>query len=135
MVAERREAGTGATKPGLFPWYQGVAILFTVLMIIQAFLGGRGFFKDADLLDAHEMLGSVLLLVAIVQVVLAYLAVGRSMTLWMSGALVVLVIIQMSLGFSAKDGNLDSAAWHLPLGVLIFGIGTSHNALLYRRRG
>jgi hypothetical protein len=39
----------------------------------------------------------------------------------MNGLLLVLTLIQVGLGYSGRT-DLDARAWHLPLGVFIFGL-------------
>ena len=38
------------------------------------------------------------------------------------GVLVVLVVIQIALGYQLRDGSGEAGAWHVPNGVLIFGL-------------
>lgn len=110
------------------------------LILVQGFLGGRGFFISPKLLDAHEMVGSLTWLVAAGQVAVVFFTIKsreRAMLLGMSIAVLVLTTIQMGLGFSAKDGSGESAAWHLFNAVLLTGaIAAYANTVFFRlKRG
>ena len=47
--------------------------------------------------------------------------------------LAVLVIIQLGLGYSGRDGG-NAAAWHVPLGVAIFGLSVGTTTTLSHLR-
>jgi heme A synthase len=116
-------------------WTAGI---FAALMLLQSILGGRGFFVDSDLLDVHRTVGMITVLVALVQVVLAFTTVrasgpGRPIVI-MSALIFILAIVQLMLGFSAKDGSSESASWHLLNGVLIFGLAVGNNSIIFRLR-
>jgi hypothetical protein len=133
MIAERRRAEATVVRPGLLPVYKGVAALFAALVLLQALLAGRGLFKDYDLIDLHGMVANVIFLVALAQVGLAFATVGRGAPLLLSGALVVLVVVQIALGFAGRD-SAEAAAWHIPNGVLIAGLATAHTARVFQLR-
>ncbi|HET8522340.1 MAG TPA: hypothetical protein VFL82_03845 [Thermomicrobiales bacterium] len=133
-------SATPVSRPGLLIALKWTAGIFAALMLLQAFLGGRGFFVDSDLLDIHEIVGMITVLIALVQVVLAVLVlrapgVGRT-SLILSALIFVLAVVQLMLGFSAKDGSGGSAAWHLLNGVFLFGLAVGNNSIIFRlRRG
>lgn len=129
-----------AEQPGSITLVRLLALLMGVLILVQAFLGGRGFFlSEPDLLKTHRYLGMATVVVALIQigVVLATLPSGRerSMLLGMSGLIFVLTIIQLFLGFSAKDGSAESAAWHIFNGVLLTGVIAAYTNTTVRLRG
>jgi hypothetical protein len=108
--------------------YRWVTVLTAGLVLVQAILAGRGWFVDLDLIDVHGFVGNLVFLVVIGQAVAAFLGrsrgkVGR-LELGLSGLLVVLVVAQIGLGYSGRE-TAGAAAWHIPNGVLIFGIATA----------
>jgi hypothetical protein len=131
VIAQERGAEATVARPELLPIYKGVAALFGALVLLQAFLAGRGWFKDYDLIDVHGMVANVVFLVAVAQVALAFLSVGRGAPLLFSGALVVLVVVQIGLGYAGRD-SAEAAAWHIPNGVLIAGLATAHHVRVFQ---
>jgi hypothetical protein len=124
VIAEQPERATAAARPEWLSAYKAVTALFAALVLIQAFLAGRGWFKDLDLIDVHGVVGNVVFLVAVGQVALAFLTVGRGAPLLLGGALVVLVVAQIGLGYAGRD-SAEAAAWHVPNGVLIAGLAAA----------
>ena len=106
-------------------WYRWVSILTAVLLLLQPILAGQFLYNGKDdLKDVHEALSNVILLTAAGQLVLAYLA-RKTFGVGLVGhnfGLLVLVIAQIGLGYAGRD-NSDNLAYHIPLGVLLFGMG------------
>jgi hypothetical protein len=132
------ESAAPISRPGLISALKWTAGIFAGLMLLQAFLGGRGFFVDSDLLDVHETVGMITVLVALIQVVLAFMAVrasrpGRPIVI-ISTLIFILAVVQLMLGFSARDGNGGSASWHILNGVFIFGLAVGNNSIIFRLR-
>jgi hypothetical protein len=122
---------TSEPRSGLWTALKIIAAITPLLVLVQAFLAGRGLFADneyinGDYIDIHGFVANIILLVAIAQAVLAYLAMARGYTtrtlLGVSIAIVVLVVVQIGLGYAGDDGG-NAAAWHIPNGVLIMGLG------------
>lgn len=138
-MMDRQTAETTIERPGSLSLVRLFALLMGVLILVQAFLAGRGFFlSDTNLLKTHRYLGMVTVVVALIQVgvVLATLQSGRerSMLLGMSGLILVLTVIQLMLGFSAKDGSGEAAAWHIFNGVLLTGVIAAYTNTTVRLR-
>jgi hypothetical protein len=138
MTAEHASLPTpAATRPSLVQALRFVAPLVPLLILIQAFFAGRGLFLDNDLIDVHGGLGNVTLLLVIVQAALVLFAGLRGSTriplIAISLLLVVLVFVQLALGYSGRDGG-QAAAWHVPNGVLLFGLSLGVNARIARYR-
>ena len=132
MLDDRTVTRTTVVRPGLLPYFQGVVGLFAALVLLQALLVGRGIFLDRDLITVHGRIGDLTALVALIQAVLAFFVVGlRGPSFLISVLLFVLGFIQLSLGYAIAD-SAGAGAWHVPNGVLIFGIATAH--LLYVMR-
>ena len=138
MTAEYASLTTpAATRPSLVQALRYVTPLAPLTILIQAFFAGRGLFLDNDLIDVHGVLGNVTLLLVIVQAALVLFAGLRGSTriplIVVSVLLVVLVIVQIALGYSGRDGG-QAAAWHVPNGVLVFGLSLGVNGLINRYR-
>ncbi len=135
-MAQRDEVvdRTGA-RPGLLPPLKGVAVLFGLLVLLQAFLAGQGLYVSADSFDAHRVIGEIAVIVALVLAVLAYLVLGNqglgSAIFILSVVIFILTLIQIALGFSGRDSTTP-AAWHVFNGVLIFGLTAADNMMIFR---
>jgi hypothetical protein len=134
MVTDTGSASAASARPGLLLAFKVVAGIFAALILVQAFLAGRGWFVDFDLIDVHGTVGMVAWWVALVQAVLAFVVLGRaglrSPLAWMAVALLVLTTVQLGLGMASEDSA--TAAWHIPSGVLLFGVATAFTATLFR---
>lgn len=121
--------GTNRTSTGGFDVVLGfrlAGIATTVLIVIQAMLAGRSFFLGADLIEIHGFVGNITFIAALVLLGCA-LAGQRDrrldrFDLGVSALVVLLIIVQLGLGYSGRD-NATAAAWHWPNGVLITLLG------------
>ena len=135
MTAVTTPDRDAVARPGLVTPYRAVAALTAALVLVQALLAGRGWFLDADLIEVHGYVGNAVFLAAVVQVGLA-VALGapaavRSQLLLVAGAIALLTVAQIGLGYAGRESG-QAAAWHVPNGVLIFGLTAYHLALLPR---
>jgi hypothetical protein len=113
-------------RPNLVLYYRIAAVLMVALVLLQALLAGRGWFDDHDYFDIHEIVANIVFLNAIVLLGLA-IAIGapsawRVTLVAPAAMLVVLVVAQIALGYQLRDGSGEAGAWHVPNGVLIFGL-------------
>lgn len=108
--------------------HRWIAAALVGLVLVQAFLGGRGFFVRYGLLAVHEQLGRGIFAVALAGAVVAALGARRRQlerpSLLLALALPVLVAVQFTLGYNSQT-HAEAAAWHLPTGVLIFGLAVA----------
>ena len=132
---ERQETRSlGATLPA----YRWIATIFAALVILQAFLGTRGFFADPDLITMHEILANAMFLFAIGMVVLAWLLYTKRAfgmpALALNGLLVVLTIAQIGLGYVSSTGDnfATTISLHIPNGVLLMGVSAIIAAAAWR---
>ena len=89
------------SESGVASFHRGLAFLFLgVAALVQFFLAGLGAF-GASSFDAHAGVGSLLTIVALVLVILAF--VGRRAAVPASVALLVLMLIQTALGQAGED--------------------------------
>ncbi len=101
--------------------YQGTSLLLITAVLIQAVLAGRGWFLDGDVIKIHGYVGNATFLLTIALAMLG-LAATRSIRVVLPLALlVILTTAQIGLGYAGRD-SATAAAWHVPNGVLIFGL-------------
>jgi hypothetical protein len=111
---------------GTTSWYRWLTVATAALVLIQAVLAGRGWFRDMDLIETHGVVGNLTFIVVIAQLIFAFAnrqSLG-SVPLLLSAALAVLAIAQLGLGYGGRD-SAEAAAWHIPNGVLIFGLAAA----------
>lgn len=121
-------------RPTFIPYFRWIAVLSTVLVLVQAFLAGRGLSLNHKFIDYHGMLANAIFLIVVVQLVLL-VAIGipgiaGKRLLAMNAVLVLLILMQTGLGYSGRT-DLDARAWHIPLGVLIFGLTVAIAGLVW----
>lgn len=134
-----RESGAqlaGVGRPGALRALRGLAMLFGLLVLLQAALAGRGLYFNHHLIDIHGYVANFIFLVVIVQVALAFLAgirgPRRSMVIGVNVLLLLLVLAQIGLGYSGRDEGHTAASIHIPNGVLIFGLAVFNISLVSR---
>ena len=105
--------------------YRGLSIVTALLLILQPVLAGQFEYNDKpDYRDAHSVMANVIFLTVAGQFVLALLArrtLGIGLAV-LNLVMIILVGMQIGFGYAAED-NPDRLALHLPLGVLLFGLG------------
>jgi hypothetical protein len=115
----------------------GVSALNVVLVLIMAILGGR-FFVSPSIIDIHGYIGNFIFLLVVGFAGLLYMSkpggpLGKVL-LGLSLLTVVMVIGQIGLGYSTRT-SIDALTFHIPLGVLIFGMSAAILAQLpYARK-
>ena len=130
------EAGATGTLLTAIRW---IASIVTVLIVVMAFLAGRGFFDgQPNLITGHGHLGNGIFMLVAIQIVLAFLlfqkgVVGRNILI-LNGVIMVLLFAQIGLGYAgSRNHNGAAVAWHLPNGVLLMGASTVNAVLLWAR--
>jgi heme A synthase len=113
--------GRGPLVRRIFRW---LAVLTFALTAVQPVLGAFGFFRSADDLDytaMHEMIANILFLLALALLVLTFFAGfrHRNRMLGWSVALLIAIVSQIGLGYSARD-DASLLALHIPIGVAAF---------------
>jgi hypothetical protein len=118
-------------------YYRWLTVVTVALVLVQAILAGQGLFDDPEQLDVHGFVGNLTFLAVVGQAILAYLATTRRaigrLELALNALLVLLVVAQLGLGYSGRD-SADAAAWHVPNGVLIFGLASALVAMAWSIR-
>ena len=133
-------AGVSGTRRGADTAFAYLAALFSLGVLAQVMLAGRGVFglggdsvEDASSLDLHRDFGHILGIVALVMLILALVARTSQQAIW--GSLVLVVLTEVVQTLLAEGG--DDHAWvgglHALDGVLILLIGLGLH-LASRRR-
>jgi hypothetical protein len=107
-----------------------VAHILPTLILVQAFLAGRALFGGWSI-TVHGVLGNVTYVFGLATLLLAGLARQRKATV-VAAVLVVLLTAQIGLGYTGRE-TAEAAAWHVPLGVTIFGLAVYQLMMLPRR--
>lgn len=92
-------------------------------------MAGRALFGGWSI-TVHGVVGNVTFLFALAMLVVAWRARQRPATT-VAAVLVVLISAQIGLGYSGRE-SLEAAAWHVPMGVTIFGLAVYQMTLIPR---
>ena len=124
-------ATSAVDKPNLVSPYWWLTLLTTLLVLLQAVLAGQGWFGDRDFIDVHEIVGNVFFLAVVMQLFLTLILkirgpIGKQLLI-LNGMLLILTVVQIGLGYAGRE-TAQAAAWHIPNGLLLFGVaGTIHS--------
>ena len=99
---------------------RAAAQLIVVLILIQAFLAGRYLFGGWSV-TVHGVIGNATFAVAAVLAVVALVRRTDLVAVLTPVALALLLTAQIGLGYAGRT-SMGAAAWHIPSGVLSFGI-------------
>ena len=110
--------------------YPALAVATAALVFVQAVMAGRALFGSWSI-TAHGVAGNVAFGLALGLVAAAVLGrVGRH-AIVVSAILVAVLTTQIGLGYAGRD-SIEAAAWHVPNGVLAFGIAIYQLTILRR---
>jgi heme A synthase len=123
-MARSASAGAGAGLARI------LAHTLPSLILIQAFLAGRHLFGGWGI-TVHGVVGNITFAVALATLVLAWRARLRP-AMTVAAVLVALITAQIGLGYGGRE-TAEAAAWHVPLGVAIFGLAVYQLTLIPRR--
>lgn len=130
------DAATGAVVNGAF---KVVSMLTVVLFLLQSVLAAQGFWRAAvypDLIEVHGIVGNAAFLVVIVQTGLALYGATRNIVpprlALINIAILGLVVAQIGLGYVGRE-NAIAVSWHVPNGVLLFGLAVLNATLAVTR--
>lgn len=105
-----------------------LAVVLPILVLVQATLAGQHLFEDGSI-SLHGILGNVTFTLTIVGVALAAVRRCEATAFFTAVALVALSFAQVGLGYVGRE-TLTAAAWHIPVGVAIFGLATFQLAVV-----
>lgn len=111
-----------ASRAGLVVAERILAHVVALLVLIQAAMAGHSnrLFGGINI-ELHGVVGNALFTLILVELVLAFVIKAGTGRLAVLGGLTVLSVAQTGLGYMGRN-SLDAAGWHIPLGVLIFGV-------------
>ena len=110
----------------------GVVRLLAILVLVQAALAGRALFGGWSI-AVHGVVGNTTFALAVLAVVLALRRRAGTVTVAVAAALVLALTVQIGLGYAGRS-SAEAAAWHVPNGVLAFGLAVWQVTLLVPRR-
>ncbi|MGC4189951.1 MAG: hypothetical protein QM589_01790 [Thermomicrobiales bacterium] len=119
------------------PAFRWLTVVNAVLIVVQAFLASQGFWGgEHGLITGHGQLGNLVFLLVVAQGVLAVMLANAGAmprgVLVLAGLAVVLVVVQIALGYATRD-DFKITAWHVTNGVLLMGIAAALAAIAWTR--
>jgi hypothetical protein len=124
------DTASPVSAPALVSAYKAVTGVLTLLILVQAFLGGRILSKGVSP-TVHGVVGNIAFALAVAAVVLALVARLPRAFVIVGAVLVVLLTVQIGIGYTLDFPN-DAGELHIPIGVLIFGAAVYQQSLLRR---
>ena len=109
----------GGSGAGVGRAHRIVAEVLLALVLVQAVVAGHFLFGDWSI-QVHGYLGNGSFVLGLVLVALALVDRTDRTRLVLSAVLVVALFAQTGLGYVGRE-TPEAAAWHVPLGVAIFG--------------
>jgi hypothetical protein len=123
---------TPPARPGAVLIHRAVVIAMPLLVLVQATLAGQHLFEGSDVIEVHGILGNVTFALTVLGVMATFVAVrGDGVAFAVAVALMALAFAQVGLGYVGRE-TTAAAAWHIPVGVTIFGLATYQLATLRR---
>jgi hypothetical protein len=102
----------------------GALLLLPVLVLAQAALAGQWLAEaDTGARTAHGVVGNITFVVSLAVTVAVWLRRDTTATRVVASALLLLLVSQIGLGYSTRSSP-ELVAWHVPMGVAIFGLAT-----------
>jgi hypothetical protein len=137
MTATRNaQTNAAVARPGMLSAFKALTFVNVLLIAVQAVLAGQWLVGHKGVIKAHEGIGLTIFFLAILQLVCAFLAGvdgrARAAALGSSAGFLVLVTVQVGLGFAGFDRPNQAQALHIALGVLLFGMATSNISIALR---
>ncbi|MFZ6004871.1 MAG: hypothetical protein ACOYXM_13170 [Actinomycetota bacterium] len=100
--------------------HRALVIALPALVLVQAALAGQHLFEGSSI-SLHGILGNVTFALAVIGVVLTVMRHGDGVAFSVAVALAALAFAQVGLGYVGRE-TTAAAAWHIPVGVTIFGL-------------
>ncbi|MFP5327854.1 MAG: hypothetical protein ACLGHT_10280 [Acidimicrobiia bacterium] len=115
-------------RPVMLRAYRATAVTVAVLVLVQAALAGRFLFGVWSI-AVHGTVGNATYGLAVVAVAAAVTGRASRHSTVVAAVLLVVLTAQIGLGYAGRESS-EAAAWHVPLGVLAFGIAVYQLSLM-----
>jgi len=89
-------------------------------VLVQATLAGQHLFEGSAI-QAHGIIGNVTFAVTVLGLLLTVVRRADGVAFAIAVALMALTFAQVGLGYVGRE-TATAAAWHIPIGVTIFGL-------------
>jgi hypothetical protein len=113
-------AGLPSAGSGLASAHRALVYALPVLVLAQATIAGQHLFEGASI-SLHGVLGEITFALTVIGVILAWVRRSPGPVFFVAVALMALSFAQVGLGFVGRE-TTAAAAWHIPVGVTIFGL-------------
>jgi len=104
-------------------------VTLAVLVLLQAVVAGQAIFGSWEI-EVHGWLGNASFVAGLALVVVAVRRRAGRMLVVLAVAMAVALFIQTGLGYAGRTA-LAAASWHVPLGVVIFGLSVANATLVW----
>lgn len=119
------------SRESLLRAHRTLAAVVATLILVMATIAGRSLFGSWDI-EVHGWLGNGIFVLAVANLALAMYRRASTPELTVAGAIAMLTFGQVGLGYVGRE-QVEAAAWHIPNGVLLMGLGTYQWASLQAR--
>lgn len=109
--------------------YPLLAAAVAILVLVQAILAGRALFGSWSI-TVHGAVGNATFALAVVLAIVAGVGRAGRQALAVAVAVGVVLTAQIGLGYAGRD-SAEAAAWHIPNGVLAFGLAAHQLSLAW----
>ena len=109
-----------------------LSVALAVLVLAQAVLAGRALFGPWSI-TVHGVVGNITFVVALAGLVVAIAARAGRPVVVVAALAAIVVAAQIGLGYAGRD-SAEAAAWHIPNGVLAFGLAVHQMARTWQSR-
>lgn len=117
-------------RSGLALAHRILVVALPLVVLVQAVIAGQHLFEGMSI-TVHGILGNITFAMALVGVLLTVVRRGDGVAFFLAVTLMTLSFAQIGLGYVGRDTTL-AAAWHVPIGVTIFGLACFQLSLLRR---
>lgn len=118
-------------RAGLAIAHRTLVIVIPLIVLVQAAIAGQHLFEGSSI-SVHGILGNITFALTVIGVVLAVVRRLAASAFFVSVALAALTFAQIGLGYVGRETS-TAAAWHIPVGVTIFGLACYQLAADHRR--